>query len=170
MRILVPIFIALLTLSCEGPVGPEGPPGPQGQRGARGEPGPLGLKVTTYTLNVAALDWEPNYDIGWDLTRVEMPEITRDVIEFGVVMMLVAKSRSGGFYDLSAFDGIIRFNYGVGGAIIQFKLADPAFNDWCYGPRGCSRVPFYHDWFLHFVIIEPNPCATLDRPVTAAEC
>lgn len=170
MRLFILFLIALSTLSCEGPVGPQGPPGPPGQRGARGEPGPLGLKVTTYTINVAALDFEPNYDHGWDITRVEMPEITRDVIEFGVVMMLLAKDRRGGFTDLTTFDGLIRFSYWVGGATVSFKHADPVYNDWCYGPRGCSRVPFYHDWFLHFVIIQPNPCALLNRPVTAAEC
>ena len=167
MRFLILLLIALLTLSCEGPVGPEGPPGPPGQRGARGEPGPLGLKITTHTLNIAALEWEPDHDYAWDVTQPRMPEITRDVIEFGAVLMLVARSRSGGFYDLSRFDGQIRFSYWEGGATIRVKRWE---GERCYSSKPCSSVPFYHDWFLHFVIIEPNPCATLNRPVTAAEC
>ena len=40
MRRLILCLIALVFISCEGPVGPEGPPGPPGPLGLPGPPGP----------------------------------------------------------------------------------------------------------------------------------
>lgn len=68
------LFIGLIAVSCEGPVGPEGPQGPQGpqgeqgEQGTQGEQGPAGedgnANVKTYQFTVAAEDWGNNLHYG----------------------------------------------------------------------------------------------------------
>lgn len=68
------LFIGLIAVSCEKPVGPEGPQGEQGPRGERGpqgeqgEQGPEGpggnANVKTFQFTVAAEDWGNNLHYG----------------------------------------------------------------------------------------------------------
>ncbi len=173
MRILVPLFIALLTLSCEGPVGPEGPPGPPGQRGARGEPGPPGLIITTHYVSFSSLGgWEPDQDYQWDYANHSIPEITQDVMVNGAVLMFLSFDRyepEKSRVSLSTLDGMIKYSYSMGKARIGVKRWD---GPGCILSTPCPRTGIYASlgWHLVFVIIEPDPCVTHHRVVTAADC
>ncbi len=86
MRFLIPIFISLLILSCEGPEGTVGPAGPQGERGEDGN-----ANVATFTVVIDPDDYSPytstiTGNILWDEAVYVAPEITADVAENGAVI------------------------------------------------------------------------------------
>ena len=51
------ILIAMITISCEGPVGPQGEQGVTGQQGIQGEIGPTGLSKTMFDHSVIFADY-----------------------------------------------------------------------------------------------------------------
>ena len=98
MRFIVPLLVAFLTISCEGPVGPEGPQGPQGIQGVQGEKGDQGVKgdpgnanVATITIEIDESDYTPYRStitgrILWDEATYNVSEITQEVAENGAVI------------------------------------------------------------------------------------
>jgi len=118
------------------------------------------------------LDFEPSENYQWDYAHHSIPEITQDVMDNGAVLMFLSFNRyepEKHRVSLSTFDGTIKYDYWMGTARIGLKRWD---GPGCILPTPCSRAGIYGSlgWHLVFVIIEPDPCATLNRPVTAADC
>ncbi len=82
-------FLALVLFmsSC---VGPEGPPGFDGRDGLDGRDGQDGLSAYSVTYSMTAADWEANGQPGDEghflFLDIDVPEITFNVVESGLVM------------------------------------------------------------------------------------
>jgi hypothetical protein len=86
------LLSASLFVSCaqEGPIGPRGPQGPQGPSGPQG---PAGQSADVISINYAA-DASHWYDVGvpgedgyFLALDLEVPEITQDIVDFGLVLV-----------------------------------------------------------------------------------
>ncbi len=91
---LYPLMIAALFFlaSCEGDVGPVGPVGPPGPQGPSGPQGPAGESATfSIKFSVFSTDWSSVGEVGDDghflFLNIEVPEITADIVENGIVLV-----------------------------------------------------------------------------------
>lgn len=90
------LAIGLASVACEGPSGPDGPQGPQGKQGPEGPQGPRGEEGTA---NVIYSEW---FDVDWNgvntdtqkTMNIDIPEITEDFLDNGVVLVYAGEPNS----------------------------------------------------------------------------
>lgn len=73
--VLFSFVLAFTACDVDGPPGPMGPPGPQG------------FANVTGTEHITLNTWYFNQDYNWYESSVNVPEITRDIRDFGLVMV-----------------------------------------------------------------------------------
>ena len=157
MNRLLCVLAALLLASCEGPVGPSGPEGPQGPPGRAGKPGVAGSSagnIIVRSVIFGTLEFAP-FDgcVGWDAAYYDIPEITENVVQNGIVLMTIGHSlgwAGGGGHRADPNRYFVYHEYGAGTVQIFVKQVKE-------GPGPCDRssvVPYLSDYILHFFIIE----------------
>ncbi|MCY3487134.1 MAG: hypothetical protein OXH34_01730 [Bacteroidetes bacterium] len=149
---LIGICCVLLLVACEGPVGPEGPEGPPGKMGPAGIDGSPAGNIIVRSVIFGTLEFDP-FDgcRGYDSAYYDIPEITEDVVQNGIVLMTIghrADPTIGHRADPNRY--FVYHEYGAGTVQIFVKQVKE-------GQGRCDRssvVPYLADYVLHFFIID----------------
>ena len=166
------IFSLFLLASCsgeDGEMGVQGPQGEQGPQGAQGDQGPQGNQGETGSANVIYSEWiDTEFDnnevaVGVNFD-IDVPELTQDIIDQGVVLVFGRNIPGIGSPDVIQLPFITADNFH------SFRMEDPEVLRITISSLDGTSVgnPFFED-YRYIIIPGGQPADTGDTVTVKGE-